>query len=169
MEIKMLEQSILSKEAAQEKLHRMALEIVENTGEDEKELVLIGIEKKGFIIAQKLKTDIEKYLSAHVEILSVSFNKNYPTDIVLSKEMNFDDKNIILIDDVINSGKTFLYALKPLLGFHPKRIRTAALIERMHKLFPIKPDYVGLSVATTLQDQIKVIIENGEIIGAIFE
>jgi pyrimidine operon attenuation protein/uracil phosphoribosyltransferase len=165
----MLEQSILSKEAAQEKLHRMALEIVENIDENEDELVLIGIEKKGYLIAQKLKKYIEQYHSAHIEILSVSLDKNEPKEIVLSKKMNFDNKNIILIDDVINSGKTFLYALKPLLDFRPKRIQTVALIERMHKLFPIKPDYVGLSAATTLQDQIKVIIENDEIVGAIFE
>ncbi|ANI90502.1 hypothetical protein A9P82_15115 [Arachidicoccus ginsenosidimutans] len=163
----MLQQNILSREAAQEKLHRMALEIAENISDDEDNLVLIGIEKSGYKIAEKLKMFIEKYHHAPIEILSLSLDKNYPAEITLSKQIDFNDKNIILVDDVINSGKTFLYALKPLLDFHPKRIQTLAMIERMHKHFPIKPDYVGLSVATTATDHIKVIIEDGEIVGAV--
>ena len=164
----MLQQNILSKETAQEKLHRMALEIAENIGDEDSSLVLIGIEKNGYKIAEKLKTFIEKYYHAPIEMLSVSLDKKNPTEIKLSKNIDFDNKSIILIDDVINSGKTFLYALKPLLDFLPKRIQTLAMIERMHKQFPIKPDYVGLSVATTATDNIKVIIEDGEIAGAIF-
>ncbi|HEY0297878.1 MAG TPA: phosphoribosyltransferase family protein [Arachidicoccus sp.] len=165
----MLQQNILSKEAAQEKLHRMALEIAENISDDEDHLVLIGIEKSGYKIAEKLKIYIEKYHHSPIDALSVSFDKANPSEITLSKNIDFNDKNIILIDDVINSGKTFLYALKPLLDFRPKRIQTLAMIERMHKLFPIKPDYVGLSVATTATDNIKVIIEDGEIVGATFQ
>ncbi|MFX8624421.1 phosphoribosyltransferase family protein, partial [Acinetobacter baumannii] len=79
---------------------------------------------------------------------------------------DFNDKNVLIVDDVANSGKTLLYALKPLLSFHPKRIQTLVLVERMHKLFPVKPDYVGLSVATTLQDMIIVEVANNEINGA---
>ena len=77
--------------------------------------------------------------------------------------------NILLIDDVTNSGKTLMYAIKPLLNFYPRRIQTLVLIERMHKLFPIKPDYVGLSVATTMQDHIHVQVNNNEVIGAFVE
>ena len=76
---------------------------------------------------------------------------------------------MILVDDVSNSGRTLLYALKPLLDVHPRRIQTLVLVERMHKLFPVKPDYVGLSVATASQDYIRVEIEEGEIIGAYVE
>ena len=74
--------------------------------------------------------------------------------------------NIILIDDVTNSGKTLLYALKPLLDAHPKTIQTLVLVERMHKLFPVKPDFVGLSISTTVEEHIQVETINGEIIGA---
>lgn len=165
----MLQNNILPREAAQEKLHRMALQIAENIGQEDATLILIGIEKSGYNIATKLKSYIGRYCSSPIELLSLSMNKKKPAAITLSSNIDFDDKNIILIDDVINSGKTFLYALKPLLDFHPRRIQTLAMIERMHKLFPIKPDYVGLSVATTATDNIEVIIEDGEIVGATFD
>ena len=75
----------------------------------------------------------------------MSFDKHLPKDFTLSEDIDFNDKNIILIDDVSNNGKTMLYALKPLLNFQLRRIQTLVLIERMHKLYPVKPDYVGLS------------------------
>lgn len=167
--IDMTQHSILSKESAQEKLHRMALEIAENIGEGEGGLILIGIEKNGVAIAEKIKAFLIKYYRENVEVLSLSLNKDFPEDILLNKVMDLNDKNIVLIDDVSNSGKTLLYALKPLLEYHPKRIQTLVMIERMHKLFPIKPDYVGLSLATTSQDHIHVIIENGDLVGVTFE
>ena len=80
-----------------------------------------------------------------------------------------NNKNIIVCDDVANSGKTLLYALKPLLNTHPKRIQILVLVERMHKLFPIKPDYVGLCITTTLEDNIIVEVEDNEIAGAYIE
>ena len=73
---------------------------------------------------------------------------------------------MLLIDDVANSGKTLLYGLKPLMEYYPRTIQTLVLVERMHKLYPVKPTYVGLSVATTLEDHIQVEVSNGEITGA---
>jgi pyrimidine operon attenuation protein/uracil phosphoribosyltransferase len=72
----------------------------------------------------------------------------------------------VVIDDVANSGKTLLYALKPLLEAHPKSIQTMVLVERMHKLFPVKPDYVGLSLSTTKENHIQVEVMGGELTGA---
>jgi pyrimidine operon attenuation protein/uracil phosphoribosyltransferase len=160
---------VLTKEAAQEKLHRMALEIAENISEDKAPLVLIGVRQSGLAIAEKISTYLSKYIKTPAQIISVSFDKHKPGEVLLSEKIDFNEKNIIVIDDVSNTGSTLLYALKPLLAFYPKRIQTLVLVERMHKLFPIKPDYVGLSVATTLQDHILVEIENGEVIGAYIE
>jgi len=157
---------VLTKEAAQEKLHRMALEIAENISEDNVPLVLIGVRQSGLAIAEKLKICLLKYIKVSVQIISVSLDKHLPKDVLLSELIDLNERNIIVVDDVSNTGRTLLYALKPLLEFHPKRIQTLVLVERMHKLFPIKPDYVGLSVATTLQDHILVEIENGEVVGA---
>jgi pyrimidine operon attenuation protein/uracil phosphoribosyltransferase len=73
---------------------------------------------------------------------------------------------VIIIDDVANSGKTLLYAVKPFLEFQPKKIQTLVLVERSHNNFPVRPDYVGLSISTTLQEHIFVEVKDGEVTGA---
>jgi pyrimidine operon attenuation protein/uracil phosphoribosyltransferase len=73
------------------------------------------------------------------------------------------------VDDVSNSGKTLLYAIKPLLDFYPVSIQTLVLVERMYRLYPVKPDYVGLSISTSLQEHIRVIVEGSEIEGVCVE
>ncbi|SDZ80489.1 pyrimidine operon attenuation protein / uracil phosphoribosyltransferase [Arachidicoccus rhizosphaerae] len=147
----------------------MALEIAENLGDDTAELVLIGVEQNGTAMARQLEGFIRQYISTTIKILTVSLDKIHPGTVTLSEPMDFNQKNIIIIDDVSNSGKTLLYATKPLLEYHPRRIQTLVMIERMHRLFPIKPDYIGLSLATTGQDHIRVEIENAEITGVIFD
>jgi pyrimidine operon attenuation protein/uracil phosphoribosyltransferase len=162
---------ILTTEVVAEKLHRMALEVAEQLSGDEAELVIIGIEGAGKFgttgagkfIASGVAVYLQRYIQSSIKIISLHLDKRAPSAITLSEEINFDNKNILLIDDVSNSGKTLLYALKPLMQFHPKRIQTLVLVERMHKLFPIKPDYVGYSIATSLDDYIHVEEENGNI------
>jgi pyrimidine operon attenuation protein / uracil phosphoribosyltransferase len=150
---------ILDKDTAEQKLHRMSIEI-------ESDIILIGIQKSGLVIAEKIATLIEPYLKTKIRVISASLDKRMPEEINLSEELDFNNKSIIITDDVSNSGKTLLYALKPLLNAHPKRIQTLVLVERMHKQFAVKPDYVGLSISTTLQDHIYVEAENGEVTGA---
>lgn len=157
---------IIDKQQANSKLQRLALEIAENLEGEEKALIIIGVRNSGMVIAEKIGALVKDYLRIPVEIISMSFDKHQPKEIELSASIDFNDKNVLIVDDVANSGKTLLYALKPLLSFHPKRIQTLVLVERMHKLFPVKPDYVGLSVATTLQDMIIVEVANNEINGA---
>ncbi len=157
---------VLTREVALEKLHRMALQIAEDISEEETPLVLIGIRQSGMVIAEQVSLFLQQYIKADVKLLSVHLDKHFPTQTSLSEEINFDDKNVIFVDDVSNSGRTLLYALKPLLNYRPKRVQILVLVERMHKQFPIKPDYVGVSVATTVEDYIQVEIEGGEIKGA---
>ncbi len=157
---------VLSSEVAEQKIHRLALEVAEHLSGDQAPLILIGIRNSGTVVADKVGAYLRPYISAPMEIISVSFDKQMPKEITLSREIDFTDKNVLVIDDVCNSGKTLLYALKPLLNFYPHRIQTLVLIERMHKLFPIKPDYVGLSLATTMDDHIQVEVTDNEITGA---
>ena len=77
-----------------------------------------------------------------------------------------NERVVIIVDDVADTGRTMLYALKPFLDTHPRKIQTLVLVERSHKLFPIQNDYVGLSLTTTLQEHIAVETEGGEIRGA---
>jgi pyrimidine operon attenuation protein/uracil phosphoribosyltransferase len=154
---------LLNKDVASQKLQRIALEIAEQLHEDAAPLVLIGIRNSGMVIAEKLAALMKPYINQELKVISVAFDKHAPTDITLSEQIDLNDKNVLLIDDVSNSGKTLLYALKPLLNFYPKRIQTVVLVERMHKQYPIKSDYVGLSVATTKEDFINVEVKDDEI------
>ncbi|MBN8838214.1 MAG: phosphoribosyltransferase [Sphingobacteriia bacterium] len=157
---------ILDKHQANSKLQRLALEVAENLEGENTPLIIIGIRNSGMVIAEKIGSFLKDYLPMPTQIISMSFDKHLPREIELGDMVDFNDKNILIVDDVTNSGKTLLYALKPLLNQHPKRIQTLVLVERMHKLFPVKPDYVGLSVATTLQDMIVVEVEHNEVKGA---
>ena len=96
-------------------------------------------------------------------------NKKKPEAITLEAANELNNSVIILIDDVANSGSTMLYALKPLLENHPKKIQTLALVERTYKSFPIHVDYVGLSISTSPDEYIFVEVEDGEINGAWIE
>lgn len=156
---------ILDEATAAKKLRRMAYEIIENnTGEDL--LVLAGIRDSGTVMATIIQQLLTGISNIKADLFTVSLDKHHPTTVQLNREGNFDDKVVIVIDDVAMSGKTLLYAMQPFLAFHPKKIQTLVLVERSHKAFPVKPDYVGLSIATTLQEHIYVEAENGIIKGA---
>ncbi len=156
---------ILTKEVAQKKLQRMAYEIVEkNAGESH--LILAGIKESGLIIAKKINDLLQPIYKGQLSLIEISLDKRNPTEINISPSIDLNDKIIIVTDDVVNSGKTLLYALKPFLSFHVKKIQTLVLVERTHKAFPVTSDYVGLSVATTVQEHIVVETEGGEILGA---
>ncbi len=156
---------ILSKETAEKKLRRMALEVAErNYGEQQ--LILVGIKENGSIIANKVSKFLKDVFKGEVIVVTLSLDKKHPAAITIEPCIDFNDKVILLIDDVANSGKTMLYALKPLLESYPKKIQTLALLERTHKSFPIDVDYVGLSISTTLDEHIFVEVEGAEVVGA---
>ncbi len=157
---------ILNKEELAQKLHRMSLELAENLSGNEAPVLLIGIQNNGSVMAEKIGVILKQYISNPIQIIYMQLDKDLPTDITLSENVDLNGINIVIIDDVANSGKTLLYALKPLLEFHPKSIQTMVLVERMHKLFPVKPDYVGLSLATTKENHIQVEVMGGELTGA---
>ena len=156
---------ILTKEVAGNKLRRMAYEILENNF-DEPHLVLAGIRESGSVIARNIQHLLLEIGNVSTQLLTVSLDKKTPRQVELSEKIDLANKVVILIDDVANSGRTLTYALKPLLEFQPKKIQTLVLVERSHKLFPVHPDYVGLSVATTIQDHIYVEVEGEEVKGA---
>ena len=160
---------ILDKEAVARKLQRMAYEIVENNL-DEKEIILAGIRENGSVIARNIEQLLYS-INSNIKIwnIEIALDKKAPHDIKLSGETDFTDKVIIVVDDVANSGRTMLWAIKPFLAYLPKKIQTLALVERTHKAYPVNTDYVGLSVATTLQEHIFVEVEGDSVKGAYME
>lgn len=157
---------LLTAEEIQQKLKRMSLEIAESLSGQEGPLLLIGIKSSGMVIAEQIGLLLTPFIGKPIQIIAVSLNKQFPEKVELSEKVQLDGANIILVDDVTNSGRTLLYALKPMLEAHPKSIQTLVMVERMHKLFPVKPDFVGLSISTTLEEHIQVEIVEGKIEGA---
>lgn len=161
--------TILTQTQAGQKLHRMALELAENLNGDNAPLVIIGVRRNGEVMAAQLAEYFSRYDTRPVHLRWIQMDKSKPDKVELSKDGDLAGAHLLLVDDVTNSGKTLLYALKPLLQYHPSSIRTLVLVERMHKQFPIKADFVGLSVATTLQEHIQVEVENGLVTGAFLQ
>jgi pyrimidine operon attenuation protein/uracil phosphoribosyltransferase len=159
---------ILDQSTAYRKLQRMAYEIVENNL-DEQRLLLVGIRENGSIIAENIQQLLREISSIGTELIHLSLDKRAPAAIKLSEEHDFNDRVIIIVDDVANSGRTMLYAIKPFLSFQPKKIQTLVMVERTHKAFPVSSDYVGISVATTLQEHIYVEVDGSVVKGAWME
>jgi pyrimidine operon attenuation protein/uracil phosphoribosyltransferase len=156
---------ILDQAVAEKKLRRMALEIVENNL-DEKNIILAGIRESGSVVARCIQQILAETSSLQTELIGISLDKRDPKEVKLSKTMDFNGRVIIIVDDVANSGKTLLYALKPFLDFQPKKIQALVLVGRSHNSFPVHPDYVGLSIATTLQEHICVEVSDDKVLGA---
>lgn len=153
---------ILSAERIAAKLKRIAYEIAERNYK-EKKIYLIGIKKRGTQLAGIISNHLKNITTAEIVVSTLSLEKRDP----LSEEIDYiipikelDNQVIILVDDVANTGRTIFYAIKPLLNILPKKIQIAVLIDRMHKLFPVQVDYVGVQLSTSLQDYIKVELED---------
>ena len=161
---------ILTQQVAEKKLRRMAYQILENNSGEE-QLILAGIEENGSGVArtiQRLLTEITDG-RLNIRLISITLDKRNPGPVTLSETLAFDGQVIIVIDDVASSGKTLLYAMKPFLDYHPRKIESLVLVERTHKAFPVQPDYTGLSLSTTLQEHIYVEVDGDLVKGAWLE
>lgn len=156
---------ILDQQVAARKIRRMALEVIENN-EGETEIVLAGVDDNGSVIARIIEGIIRELSTIKTTLITIAMDKRVPAEIRLSEDPGFDNKVVIIVDDVANSGKTLLYALKPFLAYHPRKIQTLILVERSHNSFPVRPDYKGLSIASTLQEHIYVEVEGAVVTGA---
>jgi pyrimidine operon attenuation protein/uracil phosphoribosyltransferase len=149
---------ILDTNEINQKTKRIAYQLLEQN-DTVKELILIGIQPNGYKYAQQLQNEIEAIDGVKVTLLSLTMNKKEPNGREINLEtgkLNLDQKTVVLVDDVANTGKTLYYALKPIMNFTPAKVQAVALVDRQHKLFPVSPDIVGLSLSTTLQEHIAV-------------
>jgi len=159
---------ILTPQQIGHKLKRMAYEIWERNSE-EKEIVIIGIERGGAVVAKNIVKVLEDISNLKINYFSLFINKDKVAENVGKLPESLNNKIVLLIDDVANSGKTLLYALKPVLENEPRKIQIAVLVDRKHKNFPLSPDIVGHTVSTTLQEHIKVTFNGDELTGAFLE
>ena len=152
---------LLDQRQIKQKIKRLAIEILEqNFGE--KEIILAGINNNGLGFAKMLHRHLKKLTENKITLAQIQLSPANPLEtevqIGLTKK-ELKNKVIIVVDDVANTGRTIFYAIKPLLDVLPKKIQVAVLVDREHKSFPIKVDYVGLSLFTTLKDNIDVQIK----------
>lgn len=156
---------ILDSERINWKLQRMAYQIWEHNS-DETHITLIGIIGTGLSVARSLAERLSKISPLQVDVVAIDINKKKPLSGEIKLNKDVGGHSVVLVDDVANSGKTLLYALRPLLDFEVKKVMIAVLVDRKHKSFPISPDIVGHSLATTLHEHIEVETDNNNIVAA---
>jgi pyrimidine operon attenuation protein/uracil phosphoribosyltransferase len=148
---------ILSTLQIKQKINRLAFQVYENNF-SEKDILIVGIEGNGYKVAQQLRDKLQEISSQKINLGKITVDKDKPWDgepKVDFKEKDFVNKTIVLVDDVLNSGKTLMYAVKLFLDKPVKKINTVILVDRSHTRFPVKADYVGLTLSTTLQERIE--------------
>ena len=148
---------ILTDNEIKHKLKRIAFEIYENNTNN-KEVVIAGIADNGFMLAEKIKNILEQISPIKVTSCSVKIDKKKPLNAVetsISADA-YKNKSLILVDDVLNSGTTLMYAVRHFLNVPLKQFNTAVLVNRNHKKYPVKADFKGISLSTSLQENISV-------------
>lgn len=154
---------ILDQDDINRKIERISYEILEQN-DGEQEIILAGIRQKGFVFAQRLESFLRQTANFSVILTDLQLQKHNPvvSEILMGIDpSSVNNKVVIVCDDVANTGKTLLYAMKPFLDFAPKRIQIAVLIDRQHKVYPVSADFVGLSLSTNMQEHITVEIGTG--------
>lgn len=153
---------ILEKHQIEQKVKRIAFQIFEEHFQ-ESSIVLVGVSNNGFVLAQRIATILKAISPLQITVIEAILNKQKPwADAIQfsSSLSSIDQQNVVVVDDVLNSGKTLIYLIKALLEHPVKRLKTAVLVDRNHRRFPIAADFVGISLSTTLQEHI--IVELGE-------
>lgn len=149
---------ILTEKQITQKVNRLAMEIYERNYL-EKEIILAGVAENGHEFAEMLTDVLKRTASFKVQLVKLTVNKKDPIGkkVVLGMdEKKAKGKVVIIVDDVLNSGKTLMYGLKPFLSVDVKKLNIAVLVNRSHQQYPMKADYVGLSLSTTLKEHISV-------------
>lgn len=154
---------ILDRKQIQQKITRMAYQIWEDNL-DETELVIAGIIDCGYTLAERLQKELQRISGIKVVLMRISLDKDSShlqanTDVPIE---SCADKVVILTDDVLNSGRTLAYGLGVFLDIPLKKLRTAVLVNRSHRKFPVSPDFTGLDLATVIKEHVDVLLSDAE-------
>lgn len=155
---------ILDSKRIGQKVNRMAFQIFEDNF-DEKEILMVGIDGNGYKLAERLAEAVRRISPIKVTLIRLKIDKENPIryEITLPfEEAYLKGKVVILVDDVLNSGRTLIYGVRRFLRQPIKKLRTAILVNRSHRRFPIDADFVGMSLATTLREHVEVSLVAGK-------
>jgi len=152
--------TILNHQQIQHKIRRIAYQIYESNV-NEHEVILAGIESNGYLLAKKIKSSLDDISDIKSTLCKVIIDKRHPlSEIKTSLAVEeYSNKSIVLIDDVLNSGSTLIFGVKHFLNVPLKQFKTVVLVNRNHKKYPVKADFKGISLSTSLHEHVEVILE----------
>jgi pyrimidine operon attenuation protein/uracil phosphoribosyltransferase len=154
---------VLNSSQIESKIVRLAHQVLENNFESA-HLMIVGLNERGSLLAEKLSSILSNIYEGQIERLHLSARRDENKEIEIAVDEiepfeSLKNSTVILVDDVVDSGQTLMFAASFLLQFHPAHLQTLALIDRNHRKFPIQVNYVGHKVATTLHEHVKVEFE----------
>ena len=151
---------ILNHQQITNKIRRIAYQIYESNV-NETEIILAGIDSNGYLFAKKLKNILSKVSTIEPVLCKVTIDKKNPRSEIITSiaEADYTNKSVVLIDDVLNSGTTLAYGVRHFLNVPLKQFKTAVLVNRNHKKYPVKADYKGISLSTSLHEHVTVVLE----------
>lgn len=154
---------ILNNEQINHKIKRIAYQIYESNVEEES-IILAGISNSGYELATRLQVELHDISDLKVQLCEVKINKKNPLDKITTSLApdDYKDKALVLIDDVLNSGTTLIYGVRHFLDVPLKRFKTAVLVDRSHKKYPVKADFKGISLSTSIHETVKVHFDKEE-------
>ncbi|MEO9570865.1 MAG: phosphoribosyltransferase family protein [Polaribacter sp.] len=161
---------ILNQLQISQKIRRIAYQIYE-TNSDEKEIILAGIIGNGFVFAEKLMETLKEISPLKVTLCKVNINKKNPLEPITTsiKVEEYQNKSLVLVDDVLSSGTTLIYGIKHFLNVPLTKFKTAVLVNRNHKKYPVKADFKGISMSTSVKEHIQVEFSKKEAIAYLVE
>ena len=156
-----MKNKILNTNQIKKIVKRIAYQIHENNLEYP-EIILIGVHKNGYTLAEKINKELKQISKSNIKLVSIKINKKNPLEEIEldCKKEYLKNKVIVLVDDVLHTGKTLIYCVKHLLEITPKNFNTVVLIDRNHKKFPIKVDFKGISLSTFISAHVEVVFED---------
>jgi pyrimidine operon attenuation protein/uracil phosphoribosyltransferase len=156
----MSENRILNHQEIEHKIKRIAYQIYE-TFVGEETIIIAGIASNGFVFANKIAQALESISDIKVTLCEVCIDKQNPSQPIstsISKEA-YTNKGLVLVDDVLNSGTTLVYGVKHFLDVPLKKFKTAVLVDRNHKKYPVKADFKGISLSTSSLEHVQVVFD----------
>jgi len=158
-----MSETILTAEQIEHKLERIAYQILEANIEHN-EIVLAGILKNGYAVAERISDYLKKISSKKVLLCEVYIDKKNPLKAVTTSlsEKDYTEKSVTVIDDVLHSGTTLIYAVRHFLTVPLQQCNTAVLVDRNHKKYPVKADFKGVSLSTSINENVVVKVSKGK-------
>lgn len=148
---------VLNHRQITDRIKRIAWQIYEDFA-TEHEIILAGIAERGYRLAELIKKELDSLSPIKAELIKLVIHKDDPLarEPEINSQVDFNDKQVIVVDDVLNSGATLIYGVRFFLNYRTKGIRTAVLVDRSHKRYPVKGDFKGISLSTSLMEHVEV-------------